>query len=636
MQPLEGNGPSAASVDQRSAVPDRVATLASRVDEIDSLLRTATEVVDEKTLKELRRTVDALAKRDPKFEERVTNKVDVMADRVEMLAKTVSTSSAALVAKEGAIVQLRRELEAALARVDSVAAGLGRGADATELADVRRALDDLSKLTKQKLPRGLESRVDDLAGKFAQLAQRVDTVSTTISTTASGLAGREGEVTALRRAVEGERDRVAAELADLRRAVDPKPVADLRRALKELADETARQQYSIRQLVAQSGASVDAVAGRVESLTASVTATTDRVSGTDEALAAFRAYFEDVGERVTSHLTAHQRSLDALSSRAAALEQVDEEAARVLDEHMTRMSGKVDDLAGRLDSFTAALTETADRVSGHEEGVSALRAYVGDAGRQLGALLDDQKQSLTALAERTAELEHADHEVSRRLEERISAASDRIDELARGLEPLVQETSAQIASRIEALDARLTAADTGHGETASELARVAAIVEVDRASIRARLDTLAGALERSGTTGSDELERRLAEMQTARDAERASFQAQFDAVADALASSPPPSALEQRLEELGRRLEEVEQRSAAVAAKVSHASALLPTALRSLEARLDEVAPELRRTGESSQPSTSLTPIEGAPEVAQPDPAGEAVAAIVPLRLSDP
>ncbi len=154
-------------VDQDGAAleADLVLSLGERIDAIEDMLRTTTAVVDEKALKELRRTIEALAKRDPKFEERVTNKVDVLADRIETVAKTVSTASASVAAKEGEIVQLRRELEAGLARINTAILEAKPGTDPSELADIRRTLDDLSKLTKQRMPRGLESRVDELADK---------------------------------------------------------------------------------------------------------------------------------------------------------------------------------------------------------------------------------------------------------------------------------------------------------------------------------------------------------------------------------------------------------------------------------------------------------------------------------------
>ena len=131
--------------DGTSLDADLLSALAARVDAIDDLVRTTTAVVDEKALKELRRTIEALSKRDPKFEERVTNKVDVLADRIETVAKTVSTASASVAANDGEIAQLRRELEASLARVNTAIMEAGRGTDPAELVEIRRTLDDLAK-----------------------------------------------------------------------------------------------------------------------------------------------------------------------------------------------------------------------------------------------------------------------------------------------------------------------------------------------------------------------------------------------------------------------------------------------------------------------------------------------------------
>ncbi|HJS49362.1 MAG TPA: hypothetical protein VJ745_03490, partial [Gaiellaceae bacterium] len=160
---------------------DLVAALVARIDDIDAQLRATAAAVDEKSLKEFRRTVEALSKRDEKFEERVTNKVGVVADRLETLARTVSNTSASLAAKDGEIAQLRRDLDAGTARFQTALADAERGHDPAALTEIKRTLAELSKL---KLPRGLEGRIEELGSKVAMLAQRIDTVSSTVSTTA--------------------------------------------------------------------------------------------------------------------------------------------------------------------------------------------------------------------------------------------------------------------------------------------------------------------------------------------------------------------------------------------------------------------------------------------------------------------
>ena len=807
---------------------------------MEDVVRTTTGVVDEKALKELRRTIEALAKRDPKFEERVTNKVDVLADRIETVARTVSTASASVVAKEGEMVQLRRELEAGLARANAFALETGR-ADPTELVEIKRTLEELSKLAKQRMPRGLESRVEELAAKFELVSQRIDSVSSTVSTTAAGLAGRDGDVNALRRTFEAERDRTTAELAELRRGIDTSAMADLRTAFKDLTDETARRQHGIQNLIGQAGAKVDAVAENVQSLSASLESSARRVSGTEQGLSAFRAYFDDARERLNALLAEHRQALVALSDRASALEQADAEATRSVDERLVDVATKLDhlaerlesseqassesvyvlddrisaatdriddvvdrleplqvavasaiehigandgalqameerfqdatarvdglvgelsralaelpdansveralsaridevdgrteslmdqiarmeasvheqletstsaaeaerlreelstvrrqfeesgdhlsslvarqeqllaelgartsvlenadadavrefderwsdlrsrlgDLGRRLESTVTGMTSTSDRVSGTEEDVSALREYVEEAGTRLSSLLAEQARTLSALDSRAESLERADSRALSSLDERISATADSVDGLSSRLDSLVAQATDEVAERIEELAGKLREAGEERAETASEVARVAAILEVERASLRARLETLVVALETAPDESiAEELERRVARLTDrveASDGERASFQAQFEAIATALASIPQHSSFERRLEELSRRLGEVEQRSAAVATKVSHASALLPTALRSLEARLDEVSPGPRQP--IPEPDT---PIEQAAsddgrETTQPVEIGDrGTAAVVPLRATDP
>jgi chromosome segregation ATPase len=134
-----GSGASHIARDAGVSNDDLVETLRARVDDFEEQLRALPTAADEKALRELRRTIEALSKRDPKFEERVTNRVDVVADRVETVAKTVSTTSAALAAKDGEIAQVRRELEAWSGRVDAAVSDLRRSVDPAALPEIKRS-----------------------------------------------------------------------------------------------------------------------------------------------------------------------------------------------------------------------------------------------------------------------------------------------------------------------------------------------------------------------------------------------------------------------------------------------------------------------------------------------------------------
>ena len=175
---------------------ERVQALSTWAGEIAERVR-ATEVAtgDEKTAKELRRALELVAKHDPKLESRLTNRIDVLADRLDTLASAVSTTSSELARRDGEIAALRREHERDAARLQAFEQERTRGAPSTELAELRKAVATLS--TAQS-PRAADEHVARLVGKVDYLTERVDTLAKTVATTAAGLAGREGDLAALR------------------------------------------------------------------------------------------------------------------------------------------------------------------------------------------------------------------------------------------------------------------------------------------------------------------------------------------------------------------------------------------------------------------------------------------------------
>jgi chromosome segregation ATPase len=443
-----------------------VSALAARIGALEDVVRMSTQAVDEKALKELRRALEAVAKRDPKFEGRVTNKVEVLAERVETVAKTVSTTSAALAAKDGEIAQLRRDLEGTLLRINGAVAQANGGAGSAELAEMRRALDELTKLANQRMPRGLEHRVDELAAKFDVMSQRVDSVSSTISTTAAGLAGREGEVNALRRAFETQSDRIAGELAEIRRGTDPSAVFDLRQALKELAEETGRRQHAAQNQMGQTAAKVDALAQTVEAISASLASTTTRVAGTEDSLSAFRTYFEEAGGKLSALLAEHNRSLSTLSTRTAALEQADRTDAQASEDHLREVDGRLDraaerlvaleqsreeaaqlletqvasvvetthQLAARLEPLSAEVAAAKERMDARDEGLAAMESRFHDAGSRVNTLAADLSRALADLPDRVS----AEEAFSARIDEVAERSTSLADGLAR-LETTIAE-----------------------------------------------------------------------------------------------------------------------------------------------------------------------------------------------------
>src|SRR5439155_17541246 len=157
---------------------ERIEALASWISELDAQVRTTTVAGDEKALKELRRTLEAWSKRDPKLEERLTDRVDVLADRLATLSSTVNTTAAAHAGSDGEIERLRRELEQRTAKVEAALRELRpAGLAADEVAEVRRVIAELSALAHRQQAGG----IDDLRAKVANLAERGDTLAKTVA-----------------------------------------------------------------------------------------------------------------------------------------------------------------------------------------------------------------------------------------------------------------------------------------------------------------------------------------------------------------------------------------------------------------------------------------------------------------------
>jgi chromosome segregation ATPase len=224
--------------------------------------------------------------------------------------------------------------------------------------------------------------------------------------------------------------------------------------------------------------------------------------------------------------------------------------------------------------------------------------------------------------------------------------------------------SEDLEQRLGELVARIDASESQGAEMSSEVTRLAAMLEVERGSLRARLDSLAASQERSsGALAVDELDRRVAtlggrfdalererdaqaaeigRMASAFDVERTSFQTQLEALATALSWTSPKVPGEEQLDALTRRLGDLERQTATVASKVSHASTLVPTALRSLEARLDEVAPGPRRpvADRDEPPASPVAPEDDPSDSDDAEPTDDATyrapTGVVPIRGPNP
>jgi chromosome segregation ATPase len=350
----------------------------------------------------------------------------------------------------------------------------------------------------------VEGRIEDLAGKVEQVSQRIDTVSSTVSTTAAGLAGRDGDVTSLRRALEADAARIEAELVELRRAVDPAPIAELRQAVRQLRDETAEQRHSYQRWFETASTTVNGLAGGLTELRASV---------------------------------------ESLSTGAAAREQAEADAARDVDDRISSVRARGDDLGTRLDSLSATMAATGDRFETRSaelaemelkfsETSSRVDNLVGELTRALAeapdprALEAELGARIDELSERSVELEarleRADATVLAQLEEALSGVGEldrRLVEehglvaaLAARLETSTASTSerlsggeaelASLRAYVEEGGTRLAAAVTELRQSASSVSeQIAALEEADADAERTlddRIANVAGAVDELG------------------------------------------------------------------------------------------------------------------------------------------
>jgi chromosome segregation ATPase len=445
--------PSASGADLL-ALADRVERLAARLDSIDIEVRASAVAVDEKSLRELRRTVEALSKRDPKFEERMTNKVDVIADRLQTLAKIVSTTGASQAARDGEIAALRKELDGANTRVDKAIAELQRSIDPSKIDELRRAI---AALAEQKLPRKLDSRIDGLTGKVEVTSQRVDTLAATVATAANSLAGREGDVAALRKKFEEETSRVEGIVAELRKTIDPRSVPELREVVRALSEKAVSLERGTERDLAQVSGKIDALSNRFDALADWASTTGTYLAGRDEEITAFRTNLQDADARLESAVGELHQAVGALTSQVEALDDVASgEAARALEGGIAAVGASVEELGHRLASLETSVATTAERSAGKEAELAELGRSIEHARAQTDAVIGDLRASLETIANAGPDPV---------LVERLDALAQQVDALAAaaettpaGPDPVLVERLDALAQQVDALAAQVEAA----------------------------------------------------------------------------------------------------------------------------------------------------------------------------------
>jgi chromosome segregation ATPase len=611
VHPQLGNGTEGTSIHQivEDLLGERIEALAGWIQELDAQVRATSAAGDEKTLKELRRALEAWTKRDPKFEERLTDRVDVLADRLATLSSTVNTTAAAHASSDGDIACLRRELEQETAKLHTAIRDLGSTAAGGELEELRKAIADLSRGGGPR--RNGDSGAPDVVEKVANLRERVDMLAKTVATTAAGLAGREGDVAALRKALEEGNERIEQLAAGIRSVSRGGDLAALDSRLNSLA----------------------------ETLTAATTGIAERERGT----ATLTSRVGEHSAKLDELASAMRQSREALEARLAAL---DEERHRTeaipalegrvselhrqiaaLDTRLAAVDPQFEDLRVRLETLSSTVESTAsERMRGEHE-LADLRQQLAESDARFEAALAEVRASVATWPEGISSTD---------LDTRLAPLHDRLKVVASGLEEADNRVAALIAresTKTAALEREVEQTRTQlielEGKSASFAAAGAnteAAWEAERAWVREQLDALVTTVADTAARADVEplvgdVATRVQELETEQAAltaeiarTRETFLAEKERLEAELRELPRPAApippsedkqLKHLLTAFADRIDAMEHERAEIAAEAAR------TASSGLDERLEELATRIRSLEERPTSAAAPAPLPG-------------------------
>lgn len=504
----------------------------------------------------------------------------------------------------------------------------------------------------------LSSKSDKGEAKFATrldvLVQRVDTLASTVASTASALAKKDGEIASLRKELDARDERLAAFVRQAREPAVNSELYELKQAVAALAAERAKGGGSAKGLD-ELTAKVNLLGQRIETVSTTVSTTAAGLAGRDGELAAIRKRLESapppgavaadpalvrrIGD-LAGDVTGTKLQLDTLSQEIAALRALAEapqpQVSPALEERVGELTAEVNGTRSRLDELARQIV--AVRTQAEQHAVESARPS------------EEIREMLTALRGKVEELGALGAAVT---EEQLDERVGRTDESVTRLASRVEALTVTIDSAVADISAKEVELSELHRRFTESSGRIESVVDDIREALSAfpelgsaNVDDLAARLERLG-----------------------------ERVERSDAATRQHSETGQRLAaELSHKIEAIEAQVATVASEVARAKTLWPVALRSLEARLDDVAPHARQpepvlatdtdpagsradddllaglrdslqametvAAEMSRASDALTAADAPFPIIPPAPAQEAVGAggatIVPLRSSDP
>jgi chromosome segregation ATPase len=347
-----------------SVLAERVESLASWVQDLDAQLRaTATIARDPKTAKELTKALEAWSRHGPKLEESVTGRIELLAERVAVVADTANATAGALAGKQGEIAALRRDLEQSTARLEAAVRQAELTGSSAELLELRHAV---AALTAERQARPREPLNDLMPEKADVLAERIDMLAKTVATTAAGLAGREGELATLRRSLDEAGGRFDAVVGGLRHSLD------LLSAHVTGLDERTLDLAHTRELgtqVEELARSLDALTRRVDSIASGVDAAAATLGNREREFAAMHRHLAETSARIEAGLEELEAGLAALPPPGT----VDPAVAARLDS-LGRQLGTVTAHLAELEAATRATPSVEQAL----DAVDVRLAHLGD------------------------------------------------------------------------------------------------------------------------------------------------------------------------------------------------------------------------------------------------------------------
>ena len=383
------------------------------------------------------------SKTDAKQEARFATRIDVLGERVDTLAATVATTASAMAKKDGEIASLRRDLEARDEAIRALAAQGGAAAASVDPRVIQELQQSVAALAGDHGKQGSSRQLDELAAKIALLGQRLETVSATVSTTAAGLAGREGELAAIRKRLDSP-------------DTPPPPVDGSPTLMRQLEDFASSADETRARLEAQA---TELAALRVE-------------------LERRAAEPQPPSEELRTMLATLRSRVEALAGLHAGVseERLDERLAET-DDTVTRLSERIDALAGGVERATASL-------AGKEHELAALHRLFTESSGRIETVVDDIREALSVLPDAGPA---AMEELSARVEQTSATLTSLVGRMDRG-EAASREASEVRERSAAELGARLEALDQQVAGLASELARAKTLWPVALRSLEARLD----------------------------------------------------------------------------------------------------------------------------------------------------